>query len=85
MSDISALKGAPLQRLSLQHSAVRDISLLKGMPLRTLHLGNTQVSDLAPLAEMELQSLHCPPKAQLTPESLKVIEDLKAQECQIAW
>jgi len=85
VSDISALKGAPLERLGLWHCPVRDISPLKEMPLRTLHLGNTQVSDLTPLAGMKLQSLHCPPKAQLTPESLKVVENLKAQGCEIAW
>jgi len=55
------------------------------MPLRALYCRRNSVTDLSPLAGMKLNYLVPPPKAQLMPGSLKVIEKLGKQGCKIVW
>lgn len=49
VSDISMLRGMPLQSLDLRGCPVPDISALEGMPLLELYVENTAVDDLSPL------------------------------------
>ncbi|MFC1806671.1 hypothetical protein ACFL09_06815, partial [Planctomycetota bacterium] len=58
---------------------------LRGAPLGRLELPSTAVRDLTPVAGMKLKEFVPPPRKQLTPESLKVIEDLEKQGCQVTW
>jgi len=57
LSDISALKGLPLEYLYLDLTEVKDMSSLKGMNLRELHVCRSPVSDLSPLRNMFLEVL----------------------------
>ncbi|NQZ69148.1 MAG: leucine-rich repeat domain-containing protein [Lentisphaeria bacterium] len=41
VTDISALKGMPLEFLDIRGTQVTDISVLKGLPLKYLYLPNT--------------------------------------------
>lgn len=55
IQDISALKGLPLEKLSLCKNPIRDISVLKDCPgLRNLSLEETMVEDLAPLSSCHI-------------------------------
>jgi hypothetical protein len=56
-SDVSHLKGMPLESLNLSNTVIKDLSPLEGMPLRVLDLSGTQVKDLSPLRGMKLRSL----------------------------
>ena len=85
ISDLSPLKGMPLQSLDCNSTRVSDLTPLKGMPLQTLNCRSTRVSDLTPLKGMSLRELRLPPKQQLTPESLKIIEELEKQGCKVTW
>lgn len=74
-SDLSQLKGMPLQYLNLQHTAVRDLSPLEGMPLKRLDLAGSQVQNLTPLQGMELTALDL---------SLTKVQDLRPiSECRL--
>lgn len=57
ITDISPLKGLPLEVLGLAGNPVADLSPLSGMPLLELDLERTQVANLSPLSGMPLRSL----------------------------
>ena len=94
VSDLTPLRGLPLQTLSIAHTGVTDLSPLKGMPLRSLWMADTPVTDLSPLRGMPLKSLYmdkCPlltdvsallemPQLQsvLLPENAANVSDLRA-------
>jgi serine/threonine protein kinase len=59
ISDLTPLKGLPLQKLTCSVTAITDLSPLKGMPLIHLHVDNSFVSDLSPLKGMPLKVLNC--------------------------
>jgi hypothetical protein len=57
VSDLSPLKGAPLEVLWLFWAPVTDLSPLKGMRLKQVGLTDSQVTDLSPLKGMPLTHL----------------------------
>jgi Tfp pilus assembly protein PilF len=57
VTDISALRGAPICELSLMRTAVSNLEPLRGMPLKKLWLASTKVTDLSPLKGMPLTYL----------------------------
>lgn len=57
LSDISALKGLPIEYLYLDLTEVEDMSSLRGMNPRELHVYRSPVSDLSPLKNMFLEVL----------------------------
>ncbi|HXC99407.1 MAG TPA: protein kinase [Verrucomicrobiae bacterium] len=57
INDLTPLKDAPIDELSLMRTKVSDLTPLRGMQLETLHLAGTPVKDLSPLAGMPLKSL----------------------------
>lgn len=57
ITDISALKGAPIEELDIGNTGVTDISVLRGMPLKKLSLESLRIKDLSPLDGMELDYL----------------------------
>jgi serine/threonine protein kinase len=54
ISDVSALQGALISKLSLMHTAVSNLEPLRGMPLKKLWLATTKVTGLSPLQGMPL-------------------------------
>ncbi len=58
ISDISPLKGLPIEALDLEFSGVKDISPLRGMPLRKLDLLRSNVQDISPLRGMKFETLN---------------------------
>ena len=60
-----------------------DVTPLKGMPLQSLNFAGTKVTDLTSLRGMKLREFHPPPKDQLTPDSLKLIEEWRQDGCQV--
>ena len=85
VSDLIPLAGMPLRELRCQGTRVSDVSPLKGMPLHVLNISRTKLTDLTPLAGMKLMDFRPPPRRQLTPGSLKVIETLQKQGCKVLW
>jgi serine/threonine protein kinase len=83
--DLRPLEGMPLKSLSCNCTVVSDLSPLSGMALDLLDISVTKVTDLTPLARVRLNEVILPPKKQLTPESLKVVEELEKQGCKINW
>jgi hypothetical protein len=57
VSDLTPLKGMPLNVLHTAHTRVSDLTPLKGMPLNVLHAEHTRVSDLTPLKGLPLTGL----------------------------
>lgn len=74
-----------LRTILLDDSRVKDIGPLKGLPLSHVSLRNTKVTDLTPLSEAKPIHLTPPPREQLTPESLKLVEKWHQQGCEIVW
>jgi len=58
MSDLSALRGLPISKLTIVSAPVSDLSPLAGMPLEELEAQYTNVSDLSPLRGMKLRRLN---------------------------
>ena len=58
VTDLSPLKGMPLEGLYLDFTKVTDLTTLEGMPLKVLYLSGTKVTDLTPLEGMPLEGLH---------------------------
>ncbi len=58
LTDLSPLRGLPLQMLDLTRTRVRDLSPLKGAPLRWLDLTSSPVEDLGPLKGLPLTTLN---------------------------
>jgi serine/threonine protein kinase len=54
LSDLSSLRGLPLERLNFCSSGVVSLEPLRGMKLRKLHCGETGITDLSPLKGMKL-------------------------------
>ncbi len=69
LTDLSPLKGKPIEELNLYNTEVREITALIGMPLRKLNLSKTKVQDLQCLAGMPLSELDV---------SFTAIRDLRA-------
>ena len=71
LSDVSALKGLPLERLHLASTSVKDLTPLRGTALTELHLNGTEVSNLSPLKGMPLRYLYLyrTPVRDITPLS----------------
>ena len=57
ISDLTPLRGMPLELLSVEHTSVVDLGPLRGMPLKELDLSRTKVNDLSPLQGMPLQTV----------------------------
>ncbi len=57
LSDLSPLKGMPLQYLRFAYTRVSDLSPLQGMRLWLLVCDGTQVTDLSPIQGMHLSNL----------------------------
>lgn len=57
VSDISVLRGMPLQKISLTGSPVRDLGPLEGAPLVELRAVDILATDLTPLARCPIQML----------------------------
>jgi len=84
--DLGPLHGAPLVELNCGLiTTIEEITPLKGMPLRMLTLSGAPVKDLTPLRGSALKRLLPPQRKVLTPESLKVIEELEGRGCTIEW
>ncbi len=65
VTDLSPLRGTPVESLTLGHTSVRDISVLRGMPLRTVWLEQTPVDDISVLADIPtLEEVQVPPGAK---------------------
>ncbi|OAI55012.1 hypothetical protein AYO44_13745 [Planctomycetaceae bacterium SCGC AG-212-F19] len=58
LNDLSPVRGMPLNRVSIQETAVADLSPLRGAPLQQLYINDTPVRDLAPVRGMPLWGLH---------------------------
>lgn len=58
LSDLSPLKGLPLEKLYLASTSVKDISALSGMKLENLDLRHTKVADISVLKYMNLKYLN---------------------------
>ncbi len=54
LSDLSPIKGMPLNRLYIIATHVSDLSPLKGMPLTRLYCVSANIADLSPLKDMLL-------------------------------
>jgi Leucine-rich repeat (LRR) protein len=57
VSDLSPLKGMPIETLSIAATQVSDLTPLRGMPLEILFLDLSQVADLTPIKGMGLRVL----------------------------
>jgi hypothetical protein len=57
LTDLSPLKGMPLESLALFAPEVGDLSALSGMPLKSLQLNSPEVRDLSALHGMPLETL----------------------------
>ena len=57
ISDLSPLKGMPIERIGLNETQVTDLSPLKGMPIRIIYLNGTQITDLSPLKGMPINNI----------------------------
>ena len=57
ITDLSPLRGMPIERLGLWKTQVTDLSALRGMPLKYLQLSHTPITDLGPLRDMPLKNL----------------------------
>jgi Leucine-rich repeat (LRR) protein len=57
VSDLSPLKGAPLDELNIIGTEVSDLSPLEGSRLRMLWLSECPVTDITPLAKLPLESV----------------------------
>jgi len=85
VADLKPLQGMPLKTLICNVALVNDLTALRGMPLESLNIGYLGVTDLTPLTGIRLKQLTLQSKKQLTPESLKVVEELVKQGCKINW
>jgi serine/threonine protein kinase len=59
ITDLSALKGLPLNALYCSHNRIRDLSPLQGMPLVTINCTGNPIESLEPLHGMPLTILIC--------------------------
>jgi Leucine-rich repeat (LRR) protein len=57
VSDISPLKGLPLEELYLSYTNVSDLSPLKGMPLKKLNVMGTRVTDIGVIESLSADGL----------------------------
>ena len=57
VKNLAALKGLPLQELSLSETDVESLEFAAGMPLKALHIEQTPIRDLTPLADLRLEQL----------------------------
>ncbi len=58
LSDLSPLRGMPIERLfSLSNYQIKEVSPVAGPALRELNLGESQVADLSPLSGLRLRYL----------------------------
>jgi len=82
ISDLSPLKGLPLEELYLPDNDIRDLSPLGGMlTLRRLFLGNNPFTDLTPLASLpQLQKLDLDYYGEGWVESFAPLAGLHLQE-----
>ncbi len=72
VSDLSVLRGMPLEYLSIQQAAkVTDLRPLEGMKLRQLIMADSRVRDLSPLAGMPLEHLDISGSQVFTLEHLR--------------
>jgi serine/threonine protein kinase/Leucine-rich repeat (LRR) protein len=85
ISDLSPLKGLPLEWLTLMWTPVTDVSPLAGMPLAYLRLDATKVSDLSPLKGMPLTFLNCSqtPVSDLSPLEGMPLAELVCSNTQV--
>lgn len=69
LTDLSPLKGLPIEELYIITSPISDLTPLKGMELRSINVERTQVTDLSPLQGMPLSyvNLYFTPIADLKP------------------
>jgi serine/threonine protein kinase/Leucine-rich repeat (LRR) protein len=76
VSDLSPLRGMPLQGLSCGNSRIHDLAPLRGMPLAFLSCPNTSVHDLSPLKGLPLKTLSCDFRPWRDTEVLRAVKRL---------
>ncbi len=81
--DLSALRGLPINRLTLGNSNLTDLRPLAGMPLEWLSISYTKVSDLSSLSGMKLRVLKMRglDVKDLSPLNGMPLEDLDLEDC----
>jgi hypothetical protein len=77
LSDLTFLRGLPLQRLRVERAQVTDLSPLKGLPLTELYLSRIPAGDFSPLQGLRLAKLHLP---ATKPNSLSMLKGMPLQE-----
>ena len=76
LTDLSVLKGLPLNDLFVAHNDISDLAPLRGMPIRCLFLDRNPVKDFAPLHDLPLRVLLI---NQVSLNTLKPLEGLKLE------
>ena len=77
VSDITPLKGMPLELLDMGNTRVSDVSVLAGMPLNTLGVDNCQIADLRPIADCKMLEKLSLPKLEADVSFLRGLNNLK--------
>jgi len=65
ISDLTPLKGKPIETLNICNSKIADISPLKGMPLKSLTLNSNQIASIEPVLGMPLNHLELTDNSRL--------------------
>jgi hypothetical protein len=82
LTDLSPLRGLPLEILSIRGWGGADLRPLQGMPLKVLNCsGQGQTLDLSPLSGLPLESLYC---NTLTLVNLAALEKMPLKHLQCA-
>ena len=86
ITDLSPLKGIPLNILNLTCQHMVNLGPLEGMPLEELNLNTTPVTDLTPLRGMPLKSLNlCSTRVEdLTPLQGAPLTNLLLDACEVS-
>jgi serine/threonine protein kinase/regulation of enolase protein 1 (concanavalin A-like superfamily) len=85
VSDLTPLKGLPLEQLTIARTKVGDLSPLAGMKLKYLNCDGSNVADLTPLTGMPLEELglHNTRVADLTPLTGMPLKRLQLHETRV--
>ncbi len=76
LTDLSALKGLPLNDLAVSHNNISDLGPLRGMPIRILLLDRNPIQDYSPLKDLPLRSLSL---NKVSLDTMKPLEGLKLE------
>ena len=81
VTDLSPLRGMPLEAVFCQLNPLSDLSPLQGMQLNTLFVNGTKVRDLSPLRGMPLRTLSCKSSSVTDFSPLKTMPNLRGFVC----